>query len=596
MALNVQVLFKMKSDTISNLSTNAIRVLESRYLLRNSEGAFIETPQQLFERVAKHIAKAELIYNDAGTAEKWEKIFYDIISHLYFLPNSPTLMNAGLPLNQLSACFVLPIEDSINDIFTTLKNTALIQQSGGGTGFNFSSLRHKGDFIYTSSGNSSGPIAFMKIFDVATENIKQGGKRRGANMGILNIDHPDIEEFVASKHNEGALTNFNISVGMYNDFMRAVQEDDYWQLKHPSTRHVVKTISAKELWNSIISNAWKSGDPGLVFLDTINETNPTPTIGDITCTNPCGEVPLLPFEACNLGSIDVSKFYNNLDKKFNWKQLAEIIAYSIRFLDNVIDMNNYIIPEIKAMVMGNRKIGLGIMGWADLLIKMEIPYASEQAINFGGELMQFMQRNSDQASKNLAKERGVFANWDKSIFAPNLQIRNATRTSIAPTGTISIIAGTSSSIEPNFALSIHRENVLNNETLFEINGHFIHYLKDHNLYSNEIIEEVNKSGSIKHTNLPESVKELFKTSLEIDPYWHIMHQIAFQKFTDNAVSKTINLPESATIKDVSNAYFLAWKEKAKGVTVFRYGSKILQVLRSGTSHNENQGSCKVCST
>ncbi len=578
------------------LTPNAIKVLESRYLLKNSEGQFIETPQQLFQRVAKHISKAELTYNDVETAEKWEKIFNDIMSQLYFLPNSPTLMNAGLPLNQLSACFVLPIEDSIENIFTCLKYTALIQQSGGGTGFNFSLLRHKGDFIHSTSGISSGPIAFMKIFDAATDNIKQGGKRRGANMGILNIDHPDIEEFITIKHEEDVLSNFNISVGMYNDFMKAVEEDKDWHLKHPNTRKIIKTISAKDLWNKIINNAWKSGDPGLVFLDTINESNPTPAIGDITCTNPCGEVPLLPYEACNLGSIDVSKFYNKQDKIFDWKHFSEIIIYSIRFLDNVIDMNNYIIPEIKTMVKGNRKIGLGIMGWADLLLKMEIPYASKEALQFGEELMLFMQKNSDLASEDLAKERGVFKNWDKSIFAPDRKIRNATRTSIAPTGTISIIAGTSSSIEPNFALAIHRENVLNNETLFEINENFISYLKEHNLYTEDIIEEVKRSGTIQHSHLPDHVKHLFKTSLEIESYWHIMHQIAFQKHTDNAVSKTINLPEEATVNDVNEAYFLAWKEKAKGVTVFRYGSKISQVLRSGTSHSENQGSCKVCST
>ncbi len=579
---------------MNQLTPNAIKVLESRYLLKNSEGKFIETPQQLFERVAKYLSKAELKYNNVAEAEKWEKIFYNMMSDLYFLPNSPTLMNAGASLNQLSACFVLPVEDSLEDIFTSLKNTALIQQSGGGTGFNFSLLRHKGDFISTTTGNSSGPIAFMKIFNAATDNIKQGGKRRGANMGILNVDHPDIEEFITVKLEEGVLSNFNISVGIFNDFMKAVEEDKLWELKDPNTKQTVKTISAKELWSKITNNAWSSGDPGLVFLDTINAANPTPAIGKIMCTNPCGEVPLLPFEACNLGSIDVAKFFDIERKEFDWDHFADIIKNSIRFLDNVIDMNTYVIPEIKELVQGNRKIGLGIMGWADLLTKLEIPYASEKALQFGEDLMRFMQEKSDIASQELANERGVFKNWDKSIFAPNNKLRNATRTSIAPTGTISIIAGTSSSIEPHFALAIHRENVLNNESLFELNENFVSYLKEHHLYTEEIIEEVKKTGSIANTKLPAHVKELFKTSLEIEPHWHIMHQVAFQRHTDNAVSKTINLPEKATIKDVNDAYFLAWKQKAKGVTVYRTGSKTSQVLNSGISQSENQGSCKVC--
>jgi ribonucleoside-diphosphate reductase alpha chain len=415
-------------------------------------------------------------------------------------------------------------------------------------------------------------------------------------MGILNIDHPDIEEFITVKHTEGVLSNFNISVGIFNDFMKAVEENKTWDLKHPNTKQTVKTISAKELWDKITNNAWSSGDPGLVFLDTINESNPTPAIGKMMCTNPCGEIPLLPYEACNLGSIDVAKFFNKEKNKFDWDHFADIIKSSARFLDNVIDMNNYIIPEIKNMVKGNRKIGLGIMGWADLLIKMEIPYASEKALKFAEELMEFMKQKSDEASEQLAKERGVFNNWDKSIFAPKREIRNATRTCIAPTGTISIIAGTSSSIEPNFALAIHRENVLGNQSLFELNDNFVSYLKEHDLYSEEIINEVKKTGTVEKTNLPDKVKELFKTSLEIEPRWHIMHQVAFQKHTDNAVSKTINLPQNASVKDISDAYFFAWKEKAKGVTVYRYGCKTTQVLNSGITESENQVSCKVCAT
>lgn len=576
------------------LNQNALRVLESRYLLKNSDGNIMESPEQLFKRVAHHIAKAEHLLGNTKNQEHWEKEFFTVMSRLEFLPNSPTLMNAGLPLNQLSACFVLPVEDSIADIFTTLKNTALIQQSGGGTGFNFSALRHNGDFINSSHGYSTGPISFMKIFDAATDNIKQGGKRRGANMGILNIDHPDIEEFIELKNTEGVLSNFNISVGVSKAFMEAVESNAMWELKHPISRKSIKTIAARELWNKIISNAWLTGDPGLIFLDTINESNPTPNIGSINCTNPCGEVPLLPYEACNLGSIDVAKFFNEKINGIDYKGLDKCISTAIRFLDNVIEVNNYMIPEIKTMVKGNRKIGLGIMGWAELLIKLEIPYASEKAVKLGEDLMAFINEKSFEASQKLAEERGVFKNWDNSIYSGAVKLRNATRTSIAPTGTISIIAGTSSSIEPLFALAIHRENVLNNETLTEVNEVVIKYLKDKKLLTNDIISEIKKTGSIQNTNLPKQIKELLKTSLEIEPHWHIMHQVAFQKHTDNAVSKTINLPGSATVSDVENAYLTAWKMSAKGITIYRYGSKSQQVLHSGTEESDNQGSCKVC--
>lgn len=577
-------------------SENAIKVLESRYLIKNAEGTLMETPAELFRRVASHIAKAELHFESGKDAKKWEEKFFDMMSELKFLPNSPTLMNAGTALNQLSACFVLPVEDSIEAIFETLKNTALIQQSGGGTGFNFSALRPNGDFISKTSSYSSGPIAFMKIFNEATENIKQGGKRRGANMGILNVDHPDIEEFILVKKEEGVLSNFNISVGISDAFMKAVEENKMWELKHPSTRKVMRTIPAKELWDLITKNAWESGDPGLVFLDSINKTNPTPAVGNIICTNPCGEVPLLSYEACNLGSIDVAKFFDENKKQIDWKDLAETISNAVRFLDNVIEINNYVIPEIKTMVTGNRKIGLGIMGWADLLIKLEIPYASEEAIKLGEELMKFINEKSAEASAVLAKERGVFKNWEKSIYSPNKPLRNATRTSIAPTGTISIIANTSSSIEPLFALALHRENVLEGQSLSETNQLFVDYLKKNNWYSEKIIQQVNQTGMIGATDLPDKVKNLFKTSLEIEPHWHIKHQVAFQKHTDNAVSKTINLPNEANVNDVSDAYRMAWKHNAKGVTVFRYGSKQKQVLKSGAEEILNQGSCKVCAS
>jgi ribonucleoside-diphosphate reductase alpha chain len=576
------------------LNDNAIRVLESRYLMRNSQGELTETPEQMFRRVAHHISRAELLYGDEKTAKYWEGKFYEVMNDLYFLPNSPTLMNAGLSLNQLSACFVLPVNDSIEDIFNTLKHAALVQQSGGGTGFNFSKLRHHGDFIETTTGYSSGPLAFMKIYDAATENIKQGGKRRGANMGILNVDHPDIFDFINLKRKEGILRNFNISVGISDAFMNALQNDGKWLLKDPNTREVVKEIKAREIWDALVENAWLSGDPGLVFLDTINAANPTPQIGRIDCTNPCGEVPLLPYEACNLGSIDLSKCYHEKTQGLDKTQLSSIIKTAVRFLDNVIDMNSYVIPEIKHMVKGNRKIGLGVMGWADLLIRMEIPYASDTAVLLAGELMSFIQKEADAVSQSLAEERGVFANWEGSVFCPHKKMRNATRSSIAPTGTISIIAGTSSSIEPNYALAIRRQNVLNDEELFDINANVLHYLRKNRLDTQEVLDQLKATGSLQGTNLPDEVKQLFLTALEIEPIWHLKHQIAFQKYTDNAVSKTINLSNDASKQDVANAYLMAWQQKAKGITIYRDGCKQIQVLNSGIGESDNQGSCKVC--
>ena len=576
------------------LNANAIRVLESRYLLRNSQGELTETPEQMFRRVANHISRAELLYGNEKMAKDWEEKFYEVMNDLFFLPNSPTLMNAGLPLNQLSACFVLPVNDSIEDIFNTLKHAALVQQSGGGTGFNFSKLRHRGDFIQTTTGYSSGPLAFMKIYDAATENIKQGGKRRGANMGILNVDHPDIFDFIYLKREEGVLRNFNISVGISDAFMKALLNDGNWLLKDPNTREVVKEIKAREIWNALVENAWRSGDPGLVFLDTINAANPTPHIGRIECTNPCGEVPLLPYEACNLGSIDLSKCYHEKTQGLDKTQLSSIIKTAVRFLDNVIEMNSYVIPEIKHMVKGNRKIGLGVMGWADLLIRMEIPYASDKAVLFAEEIMSFIQQEADAVSQSLAEERGVFANWEGSVFSPHKKMRNATRSSIAPTGTISIIAGTSSSIEPNYALAIRRQNVLNDEELFDINANVLHYLRKHCLDTQEVLDQLKATGSLQGTNLPDEVKQLFLTALEIEPIWHLKHQIAFQKYTDNAVSKTINLSNNASKQDVANAYLMAWQHKAKGITIYRDGCKHLQVLKSGAGESDNQGSCKVC--
>jgi len=578
------------------LSDNALTVLRSRYLLKNNKGEIIETPQQLFERVANAIARAELSYRTEKEASGWAGKFFSVMNALEFIPNSPTLMNAGTSMNQLSACYVLPVHDNMESIFTTLMHTALIQKSGGGTGFNFSELRPKNDFVSATGGESSGPVSFIKIYDAATENIKQGGKRRGANMGILNCDHPDVEEFINVKRDGHTLCNFNISVGASDDFMNAVLNDAGWSLLNPNSKREEKKIKAGALWKQIINNAWHTGDPGLIFLTTTDTFNPTPAIGKIQCTNPCGEVPLLPYESCNLGSIDMSKCFNGKDG-MDWKKLEDLIFTAIRFLDNVIEVNNYLIPEIKDMVTGNRKIGLGVMGWADLLIKMKIPYNSERAIQLGEQLMKFINEKSFDASVELSRERGCFRYWDKSIYYPKTKIRNATRTSIAPTGTISIIADTSSSIEPLFALAFRRENVLKNESLAEVNNLFVEYLKKNNLFSEKIIEEVKQEGTCSHiAELPDDCKNIFKTAMEIDYTWHIRHQVAFQKYTDNGVSKTINLPNHATEEDISDAYMTAWKLGAKGITIFRDGSKGKQVLNKGTLTREESKACKVCVT
>ncbi len=517
------------------------------------------------------------------------------MKNLLFLPNSPTLMNAGTSLNQLSACFVLPVDDNMDSIFTTLKQAALIQQSGGGTGFNFSKLRPKNDLISVTGGKASGPVSFMKVYNAATEYVKHGGKRRGANMGILNVDHPDIEEFVLSKKDEHALNNFNISVGTTDKFMQALEANKPWDLIHPNSKSIVKTIQAKDLWRLIVENAWLSGDPGLVFLDTINASNPLQSLGKIECTNPCGEVPLLPYESCNLGSINLSKFVGQErgESIINFMKLGSTIEMAIRFLDNVVEVNHYLLPETKAIVTSNRKIGLGIMGWAELLIRLEIAYDSEDAIILAHQVMAFLKERSLEASVQLAKERGVFKNWEKSIFYPDTKLRNATRLSIAPTGTISIIAGTSSSIEPLFAIAYRRSNVLDGSTLPEMNPLFIDYLKKNKLYSEALMEEVKETGYLQHVKqIPTTVKNLFKTALEISPGWHLKHQATFQKYVDNAVSKTINLPEAASVNDINEIYLNAWRQKTKGITIFRYNSKSRQVLEKGISTGIK--ACRVC--
>ncbi len=586
------------------LSDNALKTLQLRYLRRDEYGVLAETPEELFRRVAKAIAAAESKFGNRENEKEWEEEFFNLMSTLTFLPNSPTLMNAGLEHGQLSACYVLPVEDSMEPIFETLKDAALIQQSGGGTGFNFSNLRPEGDYLSHSGGTASGPVSFMKIFDAATQHIKQGGRRRGANMGVLNVDHPDIIKFITSKKESGTLNNFNISVGITDAFMEAVNSGYKWELKHPLTRKIVHTINALELWQLIINSAWETGDPGLVFLDEIDRGNPTPGIGRIECTNPCGEVPLLPYEACNLGSFNLSKMLTFKDGKadIDWEKIKNVTHRSIRFLDNVIEVNNYIIPEIEKMVKGNRKIGLGVMGWADMLIQLGIPYDSEEAIALGDNLMSFINEESFKASAELAQDRGVFPNWDKSIYFPDTPIRNATRTSIAPTGTISILANTTSSIEPVFALVFERKNVLNGEVLPEVNQLFLDKLVKLGYSKEDVLKQLrSESEKAFLDSLPKEILHLFPTALGISTKYHIGHQVAFQKHTDNAVSKTINLPESATVKDVEDAYLQAWRHKAKGITIYRYNSKHTQVLNtiSDSQHipslmQDGIGTCKVC--
>ncbi|AGK61624.1 ribonucleoside-diphosphate reductase class II [Archaeoglobus sulfaticallidus PM70-1] len=558
------------------LSRTAEVVLRKRYLLKDEHGNVIETPEEMCWRVARAIAKAEENYN--GDSEKWAKRFFEIIYNQQFMPNSPTLMNAGTSLHQLSACFVIPVDDSIEGIFKALADMAKVQKSGGGTGFSFSRLRPKGDIVKSTMGVASGPVSFMKIFDSATEQIKQGGRRRGANMGILNVHHPDIEEFITAKREEGVLRNFNISVAVTDKFMKAVIEDKEYEQINPRTKEVVRRVPARKIFDMIIDGAWRNGEPGMVFIDAVNKFNPTPHIGEIESTNPCGEQPLLPYESCNLGSINLAKFVKDGD--IDWDSLKEIVHIAVRFLDDVIDVNDYPIPEIEEMTKGNRKIGLGVMGWADMLFMLGIPYDSREALELAERVMSFIQEESHKASQDLAEERGVFPNWKESVWEKRgIRIRNATTTTIAPTGTISIIAGCSSGIEPVFALAYKRMNILDGEEFFEINPVLERTLRENGLYSDEILSKIVENGTLEGVDeIPESMKRVFKCALEISPEWHVRMQAAFQKYTDNAVSKTINLPNSATRKDVERAFLLAYELGCKGITVYRDGSREEQVL------------------
>jgi len=561
-------------------SDNCLAVLKRRYLAKDERGNVIETPEQMFRRVARHIAAAERIFNPAisdADLSKIEDEFYHITASLDFLPNSPTLMNAGRDLGQLSACFVLPVEDSMEGIFDALKNTALIHKSGGGTGFSFSRLRSRNSIVRSTAGTASGPVSFMSVFNAATETVKQGGTRRGANMGILRVDHPDIEHFVDSKKGETALNNFNISVAVTDEFMDAVKNREKFNLKDPRTGAVVSQVDAEKLFDKIVENARNNGEPGIVFIDQINRRHSLPEVGQIESTNPCGEQPLLPFESCNLGSINLDHMV--ADGEVDWDKLERAVKLCIRFLDNVIEVNKYPLPEIEAITRANRKIGLGVMGFADLLYQLEIPYNSAEGIKRGEEIMAFVQHTAHRASQELSETRGNFANFHLSTFENPM--RNATVTTVAPTGTLSMIADCSSGVEPVFSL-VFVKKVMDGQELLYVNRHFENALKRAGIKSDGLMEKISHTRSLAEVpEIPEPLRRTFVTAFDISWEWHVRMQAAFQRYTDNAVSKTINFPNSATVADVKRAYLLAYDLSCKGLTIYRDGSRSEQVLHSG---------------
>ncbi len=566
------------------LSENGLVVLEKRYLSRDEKENLIETPKEMFWRVAYNVAMADKLYN-GQEVERTAREFYEVMANLEFLPNSPTLMNAGRRLQQLSACFVLPVEDSLDSIMDAAKATALIHQSGGGTGFSFSRLRPEGSPVKSSGGQASGPLSFMKIFDQTTEQIKQGGRRRGANMGILRVDHPDIEKFVNAKTKPGVFENFNLSVAVTDEFMEAVKGDGEYDLVNPHTGEKTKT-KAGEIFNLIVECAWRSGEPGVVFIDEINRKNPTSHLGPIESTNPCGEQPLHPYESCNLGSINLSKMIK--EGRVDWEKLEKTIKVAVHFLDNVIDVNRYPLPEIEKMTLGNRKIGLGIMGFADMLVQLGISYDSQPGLETSEAVMKFIQEKGYEASEVLAKIRGVFPNWEESLHQKEgRKLRNATITTIAPTGTIGIIAGCSQGCEPYYALSFERKGILDGKTtIFELNPYVEEITKEECL-EEAVIERIKKEGSLRQIpEVPDRMKKIFPTALEISPEWHVRIQAAFQRHIDNAVSKTINFPQEATADDIRQAYLLAYNVGCKGLTIYRDKSRERQVLYAGEKREE----------
>ncbi len=572
------------------LTKEAITVLQKRYLRKDDQGQVVETPEEMFRRVAGTVVATERLYG-RGEAEAlvWEERFFQMMSDLEFMPNSPTLMNAGRELGQLSACFVLPIEDSMEAIFETMKHTALIHKSGGGTGFSFSRLRPAHDEVQSTKGISSGPLSFMEVFNAATETIKQGGTRRGANMGILRVDHPDILEFVTAKRDGHKLTNFNISVAVTEKFMEAVEKGQEYPLINPRSRQVARRLNAREVFDLIVHSAWENGEPGIIFLDRINRDNPTPEVGEIESTNPCGEQPLLPYESCNLGSINMAKMlkWHGGRLAIDYEKLRETVHLSVRFLDDVIDVNRYPLPMIEEITKSNRKIGLGVMGFADMLLRMNISYDSDEAVDVGRHLMEFINLEGHAYSEFLGRERGSFPNFPRSTLARRYSaMRNATVTTVAPTGTISIIAGCSSGIEPIFAVSYVR-NVLDGTELVEVNPIFEEVAKQRGFYSEPLMKEIAKSGTVRGLlTVPEDVQAVFDTAHDIAPEWHIRMQAAFQENVDNAVSKTVNFSNQASPKDVEEVYMQAFRTGCKGVTVYRDGSRAAQVLNIGSVNKE----------
>ena len=601
-----------------SFSENAIKVLEKRYLKRDKGGNCTETPSDMFKRVAETIAKGDLNFGKSQEeVNQLSKRFYDAITHRFFMPNSPTLMNAGRELGQLAACFVLPVEDSLEGIFETIKNTALIHQSGGGTGFSFSRLRPKNSVVKSTMGVSSGPVSFMEVFNAATEAVKQGGTRRGANMGILRVDHPDIIEFINCKSDNDKLNNFNISVAITDKFMDAYLKGEDYDLVNPQNNEVVGRMCAKDVFDLIVDCAWRNGEPGVVFIDKMNADNPTPLIGAIESTNPCGEVPLLPYEACNLGSINLGLMMKEENGSMNvdWDLLEKTVRTAMRFLDNVIEVNKYPLPQISELVSNNRKIGLGVMGWADMLMKAGISYSSEDGTKLAGQVMEFIDYISKSESIELAKERGRFNNFKGSIDdRPNYLfnkfkgksagkisddmwakldsdvqkygLRNATTTCIAPTGTISMIAGASGGVEPLFGLVFSRL-IMDGTEMLEVNPIFKDYMLSHNLYSDNLMAQIAKDGSLSHVEgVPNEIKRIFVTAHDIAPYWHVKMQAAFQLHVDNAVSKTVNFVESATREDIKEVYILAYKNNLKGITVYRNNSRQFQPMNLDTKKKE----------
>lgn len=570
------------------LTENARHVLEARYLRRGDHREIVESPEDLFARVARGVAEAELAFGNREDVAPCEERFHSLLTALDFLPNSPTLMNAGTGLGQLSACFVLPVEDDMAGIFETLKQMALVQRTGGGTGFSFSKLRPKSDLVHSTGGEASGPVSFMRIFDCATENIKQGGRRRGANLGVLRIDHPDILEFIRAKLDSVSFRNFNLSVGVTDRFFQAVRDDGPHELIHPKTGEVAARLRARELFDEIVDAAFGCGDPGLLFLDAIERANPVPQLGRIESANPCGEVPLLPYESCNLGSVNLTHMLQG--REIDWERLGRTVAHAVRFLDDVIEVNRYPVVAIERATRATRKIGLGVMGFAEMLVRLGISYDSDAAVRTASDLMKFIAERAQRASAALADSRGTFPAWEGSLLAARgLRLRNATCTAIAPTGTLSILAGTSPGIEPLFALAFRRHGVLSGETITETTPVLEGVLAESGLPAGPVIAAVLEKGNLKQVEgVPESLKHLLVTALEIPPARHLEVQAAFQRHVDNSVSKTVNLPHDATREDVAQTYRRAWELHLKGVTVYRFGSKSTQVIELGATERPDR--------